>query len=67
MKPLGHVTAVIALSSVGTAASAQPDEGRVTPYAWIAGYDGSVGAPGTGSGLIGRALTAPFIGASFQF
>lgn len=39
---------VVALSS---AASAQADEWRVTPYLWAAGFDGTVGLPGNGAGL----------------
>lgn len=54
MKHILQAALVILLSSVATTAAAQPGEWRVTPYAWIAGFDGTVGVPGTGSGLAGR-------------
>ena len=47
-------TTVVALSSLPVFAWAQAAEWRVTPSAWTAGFDGTLGVPGTGSGLIGR-------------
>ena len=54
MKHILQAALVILLAFVATTATAQPSEWRVTPYLWIAGIDGTVGAPGTGSGLAGR-------------
>ena len=53
MKTLQFVASLL-LVLASTLASAQPSTWRITPYAWIAGFDGTVGAPGAGSGLAGR-------------
>jgi len=54
MKRLLQFLAAFAAASLATYASAQPSAWRVTPYAWVAGFDGTVGSAGPGSGLIGR-------------
>ena len=54
MKRLLQIVVAIVLASVATFSNAQQGEWRITPYAWIAGFDGTLGAPGTGSGLVGR-------------
>jgi hypothetical protein len=54
MKRLPHVVVAIAIASFATFSYAQQDEWRITPYAWIAGFDGTVGTFGADSGLPGR-------------
>jgi hypothetical protein len=54
MKHFLHVLVAIVAGSVSTIAAAQADQWRVTPYLWAAGFDGTVGVSGTGSGLPGR-------------
>ena len=54
MKHLLRGFAAIAAVVLSTAAAAQADQWRVTPYLWGAGFDGTVGLGSGGSGLIGR-------------
>lgn len=49
-----QVALVMVLGFPAFVAHAQPSQWTVTPYAWIAGFDGTVGTFGTGSGLVGR-------------
>ena len=54
MKRCLQIFAAIVVASAATLANAQDREWRITPYAWIAGFDGTVGTFGGGSGLPGR-------------
>jgi hypothetical protein len=54
MTRLLQVVVAIALASAATLAAAQDREWRFTPYGWVAGFDGTVGTFGAGSGLPGR-------------
>jgi hypothetical protein len=50
------IAALVCLVGATTslAQSSAPPSVRITPYVWIAGFDGTVGANGEGSGLAGR-------------
>ena len=54
MKCCLQILVAIVVASAATLANAQDREWRITPYAWIAGFDGTVGTFGGGSGLPGR-------------
>jgi hypothetical protein len=54
MKPGLHWLGLPALAFVACTATAQTDNWRITPYAWIAGFDGTAGLSSGGSGLSGR-------------
>jgi hypothetical protein len=52
MNRLMQVVLAIVLASFASFSNAQQDEWRITPYAWIAGFDGTVGSFGTGLGRV---------------
>lgn len=54
MRPVLRLLCFAVLAFVASTAAAQTDGWRITPYAWIAGFDGTVGASSAGSGLTGR-------------
>ena len=54
MNRLTQVVLAIALASFASVSNAQQDEWRITPYAWIAGFDGTVGVVRYRLGLPGR-------------
>ena len=51
MNRLTQVILAVAFASFASVSNAQQDEWRITPYAWIAGFDGTMGSFG---GLLGR-------------
>jgi hypothetical protein len=53
MQQLTRLFVVVFAVSIAAPAMAQPAEWTITPYAWLAGFDGTLGTEGTPPGLNG--------------